>query len=84
MYKNNRGTFLPGHYHITGYGGKFVLRINKRARYTCDMKGTYHKHDDTHAGLRIYYDEEQDDHYVEIRVKKGATMRCYWHQLATR
>ena len=69
---------------MKGMGKHYVLRINKRAKYSCDMKGTFKKHDDTHAGLRIFYDERADDHYVMIRIKDGAAKRLYWTGLERR
>ncbi len=89
---SNKGKFLCGEYTMSmnsttrgtrsGRGlmpvWKAEMRIQKRGRFSCDMKGTCYHYDDTHSGKRIFYDKEADDHYVEIKIKAGGTLRVYW------
>jgi len=92
MTYSNKGKFLCGDYVIsmksTTRGTRLLgrevpvwnatMRIQKRQRFSCDMKGTCLHYDDTHAGKRIFYDKEEDDHYVEIKIKAGGSLRVYW------
>ncbi len=82
MYKNNRGTFLPGEYLINGTNHTF--KITKRTKWSVNCKGSTYHYDATHTGMRIYWDEEQQDHYIMIQIQHGSAYKVHWKCLVPR
>jgi len=82
MYKKNTGKFLPGDYVIKTT--QHVFKITKRSRYHINCKGATAHYDATHTGMRIYYDEARDDHYILVAIQDGGAARVYDDELLPR